>query len=161
VRPVSNGDPMSVAYQGSGREWSEKPPLRSIAFAEPRIVSETSPDGTIRLRSLTPLDLYDPSLARLFRAAVEAQPGRWFLAERGADSGWRHVSYEQARRTVDSLAQALLERGLSAERPVMILSGNAIDHALLMLACFTAAIPVAPLSVAYSLQSQDHQKLKA
>src|SRR5262249_19672202 len=58
-------------------------------------------------------------------------------------------------------AQALLERGLSAERPVMILSGNAIDHALLMLACFTAAVPVAPLSVAYSLQSQDHQKLKA
>src|SRR6266567_482821 len=45
-------------------------------------------------------------------------------------------------------------------RPVMILSGNSIDHALLTLAGHTAGIPVAPVSVAYSLQSQDHAKLK-
>ena len=50
---------MSVAYQGSGLGWSEKPPLRPIAFAEPRIVSETAPDGVIRLRSLTQLAPYD------------------------------------------------------------------------------------------------------
>ena len=151
---------MSIAYQASGKDRTEKPPFRPIAFAEPRIVSETAPDGVIRLRSLTPLEPYDPSLAGLFRSAVEAQPDRRVLAERGPGGAWRHVTYEQARRTVDALAQALLERGLSTERPVMILSGNAIDHALLMLACFTAAVPVAPLSVAYSLQSQDHQKLK-
>ena len=61
---------------------------------------------------------------------------------------------------VDALAAALLARGLSAERPVMILSGNAIDHALLMLAGYTAGVPVAPISVAYSLQSQDFAKLR-
>ena len=61
---------------------------------------------------------------------------------------------------VDSLAAALLARGLSAERPVMILSGNTIDHALLMLAGYTAGVPVVPISVAYSLQSQDFAKLK-
>ena len=61
---------------------------------------------------------------------------------------------------MDALAAALLARGLSAERPVMILSGNAIDHALLMLAGYTAGVPVAPISVAYSLQSQDFAKLK-
>ena len=60
---------------------------------------------------------------------------------------------------VDVLAAALIERGLSAERPVMILSANAIDHALLMLAGYTAGVPVAPVSVAYSLQSQDFAKL--
>ena len=63
-------------------------------------------------------------------------------------------------RLVDALAQGLIERGLCAERPVMILSGNGIDHALLTLAGHTAGIPVAPISVAYSLQSQDHAKLK-
>ena len=74
--------------------------------------------------------------------------------------GWRKLTYEQARQPVDALAAALLARGLSAERPVMILSANAIDHALLMLAGYTAGVPVAPISVAYSLQSQDFAKLR-
>ena len=131
-----------------------------IAFAPARASRATDPDGTIRLTCPAPLGAYDPSLARLFRAAVEAQPARTFLHERDAGDAWRKLTYEQARRSVDALAAALLERGLSAERPVMILSGNAIDHALLMLAGYTAGIPVAPISVAYSLQSQDHAKLK-
>src|SRR5205085_520230 len=82
------------------------------------------------------------------------------LAERSAEGPWRQLSYAEARGQVDALAQALIERGLSPERPVMILSGNAIDHGLLMLAGFTAGVPVAPVSVAYSLQSQDHSKLR-
>ena len=118
------------------------------------------PRFSLRLRSTGPLAGYDPSLARLFRAAVERNPGGLFLAERDAGGGWRKLTYEAARRPVDALAQGLLERGLSAERPVMILSGNGIDHALLTLAGHTAGIPVAPISVAYSLQSQDHAKLK-
>ena len=111
------------------------------------------------LRAAAPLQAYDPSLARLFRAAVETAPGGTFLAERAGES-WRRLTYAQARGIVDALAQALIERGLDAERPVMILSGNAIDHALLMLAGYTAGIPVAPISVAYSLQSRDHAKLR-
>ncbi len=103
---------------------------------------------------------YDPSLARLFRDATERNPDGLFLAERDASAAWREVTYEEARRTVDSLAQGLIERGLNAGRPVMILSGNSVDHALLTLAGHTAGIPVAPISVAYSLQSQDHAKLK-
>ena len=81
------------------------------------------------------------------------------LAERDGPD-WRKITYADARRQVDAIAASLIERGLSADRPIMILSGNAIDHALLMLAGFTAGIPVAPISVAYSLQSQDHGKLK-
>ena len=139
---------------------ASRAPLRPIRYASPAIVREESPDGSLRLFSSTLLQAYDPSLARLFRAAVAAAPGRTFLAERSPDGSWRRVSYEQARGLVDALAAALIERGLSAERPVMILSGNAVDHALLMLAGHTAGIPVAPISVAYSLQSQDHAKLK-
>ena len=107
-----------------------------------------------------PLARYSPNLARVFRAAVEAQPDRVFVAERNPDGSWRSVTYAQARRLVDALAQGLIERGLSAERPVMALSGNAVDHALLMVACYTAGVPLAPVSVAYSLQSQDHAKLR-
>src|SRR5215475_8408078 len=134
-------------------------PLRPIAYAAPRIVCERGADGALRCRSREPLAPHDPSLARLFRAAVERNPAGIFLADREG-AGWRKLTYADARSLVDRLAAGLIERGLSAERPVMILSANAIDHALLTLAGHTAGIPVAPISVAYSLQSQDHAKLK-
>jgi feruloyl-CoA synthase len=134
-------------------------PHRPIAFAQARVTRTTDADGTIRLACATPLGAYEPSLARVFRSSVEAQPARTFLQERAGNT-WRKLTYEGARRTVDALAAALIERGLSAERPVMILSANSIEHALLKLACFTAGVPVAPVSVAYSLQSQDFAKLR-
>jgi feruloyl-CoA synthase len=134
-------------------------PFRPIAFAAPAILCENAADGSVLMRSATPLAPHDPSLARLFRAAAAAQPARVFLAERDG-AAWRTVTYADARRMVDGLAQGLIDRGLSGERPVMILSGNGIDHALLMLAGFVAGVPIAPVSVAYSLQSQDHAKLR-
>jgi len=136
------------------------PPLRAIAYAKPQIVCERLADASLRCRSTEPLRRYDPSLAQLFRAAVERNPAGLFLAERDDGGTWRKLIYSEARKLVDALAQALLDRGLSAERPVIILSANSIDHALLTLAGHTAGIPVAPISVAYSLQSQDHAKLK-
>jgi feruloyl-CoA synthase len=134
-------------------------PIRPLALAPARVEREQRADGSVRLRAADPLGAYEPSLARLFRAAVDTAPDRLFLAERAGDV-WRSLTYAQARATVDAIAAALVERGLSAERPVMILSGNSIDHALLMLAGYTAGVPVAPVSVAYSLQSQDHAKLR-
>src|SRR5258708_2068370 len=113
----------------------------------------------MRLCSRIELGAYDANAARLFRAAAEKNPHGIFIAERVGE-GWRKITYAEARQKIDVIAQSLIERGLSAERPVMILSGNSIEHALLMLACFAAAIPAAPISVAYSLQSQDHEKLK-
>jgi len=133
---------------------------RSITYAQPRIACEKQPDGTLRLFSNEPLAAYEPSLASLFRHAVERNAGGVFLAERTRGADWRRLTYGEARQVADAIAQALLERGLSADRPVMILSGNSIEHALLMLGGYTAGIPIAPISVAYSLQSQDHAKLK-
>lgn len=137
-----------------------KPAFKPINYAAPNVVCEEMPDGGFRIKSRTALRTFDPNLARLFRRAVERQPGRLFLAERDTNGAWQGVTYEQARAKVDAIAQSLLDRGLSAERPVMILSGNSVEHALLMLAGYTVGIPVAPISVAYSLQSQDHAKLK-
>ena len=136
-------------------------PIRPIAYAEPRHRlrqgAGRQPAACVRPRRSSPT-------IRAWRGCSgrrsSAIPTGLFLAERDAGGTWRKLSYAEARRLVDALAQALIERGLSAERPVMILSGNGIDHALLTLAGHTAGIPVAPISVAYSLQSQDHAKLK-
>jgi feruloyl-CoA synthase len=136
-----------------------KPPFRPVNFAPVAVERTDNADGSILLRSRAKLPDYDPSLANLFRRAVEKAPAQLYLAERSGE-GWRELRYEEARKIVDAIASALLERGLSAERPVMILSGNAIDHGLMTLACETAAIPVAPISVAYSLQSSDLAKIK-
>src|SRR5229473_2685620 len=97
--------------------------LRSIAYAAPAVACEDMPDGGTRYCSTAPLAPHDPSLARLFRAAVERNPAGLFLAERDAGGHWRKLTYAQAREEVDALAQGLIERGLCAERPVMILSG--------------------------------------
>jgi feruloyl-CoA synthase len=137
----------------------ELAPYRPIDFAPADIACDAMPDGGYRLRSRTPLGPHPPSLGRMFRAAVEAQPDRAFLAER-TGNGWRTLTYGACRPIVDAMAAGFIERGLSAERPAMILSGNSIDHALLMLAAYTAGVPIAPTSVAYSLQSRDHAKLK-
>ena len=137
-----------------------KPPFRQIRYAVPHVLREDRADGSIVLRCAHPLVPYEPSLARLFRSAVERHPGRTLMTERDPAGAWAGVTYEQARGKADSVAQALIERGLDAERPVMVLSGNAVEHGILTLACYTAGIPVAPISVAYSLQSQDHAKLK-
>jgi len=141
-------------------QGGSKAPFKPINYAAADIVCEKKPDGGYRIRSRRPLQAIEPNLARMFRRAVERRPGHLFLAERDASGAWQGVTYEQARARVDAIAQALLDRGLSAERPLMILSGNSIEHALLMLGGYTAGVPVAPISVAYSLQSQDHAKLK-
>ncbi|MDX2236937.1 MAG: feruloyl-CoA synthase, partial [Hyphomonadaceae bacterium] len=134
-------------------------PLRAIRYARPTVRREEARDGAILLGSESTLRPYDPNLARMFRAAAASAPDRVFLAERNGET-WRSLTYADARRQVDAIACALLARGLSAERPVMALCANSIDHALLMLGCYSAGVPTAAISVAYSLQSQDHAKLK-
>src|SRR5262249_19352010 len=155
------GGPHAGGGRG-GRQMPGSARLRPIAYARPRIVCEPGRNGALHCRSSEALAPYDPSLARLFRAAGGRHPAGPFpaLAERERGSAWRKLTYAAARLLVDALAHSLIERGLSAERPVMILSANGIDHALLTLAGHTAGVPVAPISVAYSLQSQDHAKLK-
>jgi feruloyl-CoA synthase len=152
---VTNTMPKPAAADAAG-----KPPFRPIGYATPDVVREDCADGSIVLRARDPLAAHDPNLARMFRSAVEHAPDRLFIAECDPNGAWAGVTYAQARAKVDALAQALIDRGLSAERPLMVLSGNAVEHGLLTLACYTAGIPVASISVAYSLQSQDHSKLK-
>jgi feruloyl-CoA synthase len=129
-------------------------------FAAPDIERIDRPDGTILLRSRTPLPTPPRSVGVWLEAWAERAPERTFLAERGADGAWRRVAYREARDAARSIGQALLDRGLSAERPLMILSENGIDHALLMFGAMHVGVPVVPVSTAYSRLSRDFAKLR-
>src|SRR4051812_10727496 len=130
------------------------------ALAPPRVVMEAAPDGSRILRSEIELEPYEASLGLLLRHWAREAPERVFLAERGADGEWIELTWGAAGAKANAIAQALLNRGLDAQRPVMILSGNSIDHALLTLGGFLAGVPVVPVSPAYSLMSQDYGKVK-
>ncbi len=131
------------------------------ALAPPRIASRPSADGGVILSSEMPLERYEDSLGLLLRRWASEEPDRTFLAEREVpDGGWRTLSYGEASRGADAIAQALLNRGLSAERPLLILSANSIDHALLTLGGLIAGVTVVPVSPAYSLMSKDYGKVK-
>jgi feruloyl-CoA synthase len=128
-------------------------------FAVPRIEVEERADGGLLIRSAEPLADHPASVVHSFRAGSEAHPDRLLVAERVGD-GWARLTWGEARAEVDRLAQGLLDRGL-ADRPVMVLSGNSRLHLVVALAAMTVGVPVVPTSVAYSLQSADHAKLRA
>ena len=128
-------------------------------FAPPRIESAHLPDGRLLLRSTDPLAEHPVSVVHSFRAHADAHPQRLLVAERAGGS-WDQLTWGEMRALVDRLAQGLVDRGL-ADRPVMVLSGNSRLHLAVMLAAMTVGAPVVPTSVAYSLQSDDHAKLRA
>src|SRR4051794_9839956 len=130
------------------------------ALAPPRIVARDAPDGSRILESEMALEPYEASLGVLLRRWAREAPDRVFLAERGSGDEWVELTWGEADRKASAVAQALLDRGLDAKRPLMILSGNSIDQALLILGGFLAGVPVVPVSPAYSLMSQDYGKVK-
>jgi feruloyl-CoA synthase len=128
-------------------------------FAPPQIEVEHLSDGRVLLRSAEPLGEHAVSVVHSFRAHGEAHPDQLLVAERSGEE-WARTHWGEMLVLVDRLAQGLLDRGL-ADRPVMILSGNSRLHLAIMLAAMTVGMPVVPTSVAHSLQSRDHAKLRA
>jgi feruloyl-CoA synthase len=129
-------------------------------FAPPEARVSTRPDGSFVIRSGQDLEPFGRCIGDYLVHWATYTPDRVYLAERQGD-GWRKLTYGQTLHQVLSIGQALIERGLSASRPLVILSDNSVNHALLMLAAMHAAIPVVPVSPAYSVVSQDHEKLRS
>src|ERR1700692_2148232 len=134
-------------------------PLRPISFGDPAVSIERRDDGTIYLRPKVMLGDYPVRLTDRLHHWAKTEPNRVFVAERDAGRRWREITYAQMLDTTRRIASALLARGLSAERPIVILSGNSIDHALLAFGALYAGIPFCPVSPAYSLVSKDFGKL--
>lgn len=128
-------------------------------FAPAAVRSEVRADGSIVLRCPRPLQPYARCLGEFLEHWAQVAPQRVFLAERQGE-GWRKVTFAQALSAARSIGASLLERHLSVERPLVILSDNSVHHALLTLAAMHVGVPVAPVSPAYSLMSKDHLKLR-
>ncbi|HEX9183411.1 MAG TPA: feruloyl-CoA synthase [Burkholderiales bacterium] len=135
-------------------------PLRRVPLGAADVTLMRRDDGAVFLRSPHALGPYPLNLtSRLERWAREI-PTQPFAAQRDAAGGWRTLSYAEAHARVRRIGAALLARGLSAERPVAILSENSLEHLLLMLAALYVGVPCAPVSPAYSLLSKDYAKLR-
>jgi feruloyl-CoA synthase len=135
-------------------------PVRAVRLGPREVVLDRRPDGTIYLRSPHKLAPYPAKLTERLEHWAATAPERTFMAQRTAAGGWRTVSYAQTLDLVRRIGTALLARTPSPERPIVILSGNDIEHALLGLAAMYVGIPYAPISPPYSLISRDFGKLR-
>ena len=145
---------MSASDQGPAAH-----PLRAISFGNPDVTVERRDDGTIYLRPRQNSAIIRAASPTACIIGPKSKPNRVFMAERDARRGWREVTYAQLLQSSRHIASALLARGLSAEKPIVILSGNSVDHALLAFGALYAGVPFCPVSPAYSLVSRDFGKL--
>src|ERR1700687_5042208 len=134
-------------------------PLRPISFGDPTVTIDRRNDGTIYLRPKIALGKYPERITGRFHHWAKRTPDRIFMAERDKGNGWRQLTYGELLAASRHIASSLLARNLSAERPIVILSGNSIDHALVAFGALYAGIPFCPVSPAYSLVSKDYGKL--
>jgi feruloyl-CoA synthase len=135
-------------------------PIREVRLGPSDVVLDRRPNGVIYVRSPHPLGPYPAKMTECLENWAAVAPDRTFLAERGSDGNWRRLTYAEARAQARRIAQSLVNRGLSAERPVAVLSANDLEHALIQFGSLYAGIPYAPISPAYSLVSTDFAKLR-
>jgi feruloyl-CoA synthase len=139
--------------------------FRDIKFGVTRVVLKEDDQGTQYVKAEVPLEPFANRLIDRLIYWAQKTPNKTLFARRaknadGALTDWRHVTFSQAQEAARHIAQGLINRGLSAERPVLILSENDLEHALLALGCMTAGIPFCSASPAYSTISQDFDKLR-
>jgi feruloyl-CoA synthase len=141
------------------------PKFRPLTFGVTRVVVRDGAPGVRYVKAEQSLQDHPPRLTDRLQHWAQTAPARTFMARRvkladGSSGDWRHVSYLEAWASARAIAQGLINRGLSAERPVVILSENDLEHALLALGCMVAGVPFVPTSPPYSLISTDFSKLR-
>jgi len=138
-----------------------KTPFADLPMKGPDVTVERRADGSVLIRSNHPVGQGPRSIAHLLKEKAEKHPERPWMKQREPGHGpWRTLTYGEALRKAEGIAQWLLDQGLTADDSVMVLSSNSLEHALIKVGCYTAGIPVSPISPAYSLISTDHAKLK-
>jgi feruloyl-CoA synthase len=144
---------------------SVTPTYRPLKFGVTRITLRDGAPGVEYMQADLPLQPYAERISDRFVHWARTAPERSFMVRReqlpdGRTGDWQHLSYARALQAARSIAQALLDRALSAERPVAILSENSIEHALMALGCLVAGVPYCSVSPAYSTVSKDYDKLR-
>ena len=139
--------------------------FREMKFGVTRVQMREGTAGTRYMRADQALTPYAARMTDRLVHWAEQAPERTLFARRrknadGSTGDWQHVSFAQALASARRIAQSLIDRGLNAERPVVILSENDLEHAQLALGCMLAGVPYCPASPAYSTISQDYDKLR-
>ena len=142
-----------------------EPKFRPMTFGVTRVVMREGAPGTRYLKAEQPLREFPQRLTDRLKHWADTDPQRIFIARRvkladGTTGDWRTVRFGEAWEQARRIAQALIDRRLGPERPVVILSENDLEHALLALGCMVAGVPYVPTSPPYSLVSQDFDKLR-
>jgi feruloyl-CoA synthase len=132
---------------------------RTSNFKPHDVSSEERSDGTLLLRSNAEMgDVVDTSADWLHRWSKEA-PERIFLAERSG-AGWREETYQSTLQKVRAIAASLLARGMGPDTPILIMSGNGVDHGFLTLAAHYVGVPTAPIAEQYALIPAARERLE-
>ena len=147
------------------RTYPRSTAYRPLTFGVTRVVLNEGSNGVQYMKADQPLGEHALRITDRLVHWAQTRPTQTFMARRiknadGSSGDWRHISYAEALASARNIAQALLDRGLNAERPVVILSENDLEHALLALGCIYAGVPFCPVSPAYSIVSQDYDKLR-
>ncbi|MFV0679620.1 feruloyl-CoA synthase [Ottowia sp.] len=158
---------MSSAHsaQATPAAPSDPPTYRPLAFGVTRATVRQGPDGAHYVMADQALQNYAQRMSDRLLHWAQHTPHTTFIAQRlrqadGSTGDWQRISYTQALDAARRIGQGLIDRGLSPERPVLVLSGNSIDHALIALGCMWVGVPYSPASPAYSTVSQDFGKLR-
>lgn len=140
-------------------ETPKLPPFKPLKQKPPKIEVVRKADGTVYVSSAYPLGEMKRSTVHLLEEKAAAHPDRKFIGERDKSGAWTYIAYGEADRAANAVATALFARGMNGATPLLILSGNSIPHAVMTLGAMKAGVPVAPVSVPYSLMSSDFSKL--
>lgn len=152
---------MSTTAQLRTNEASATPRYREIALGGSLEATFTErPDGSVLVQSTEPLQPYPDRITDRLIQGAAAHGDRVLVARRGPDGKWREITWAQTLARARNIAQAIINRGLSADRPVVIISGNDLEHFQLIMGALMAGVPFAPISPAYSLLSRDFSKLR-
>ena len=135
-------------------------PMRPPRFVQPPLIVERRADGSTYLRAdvaVTPKYAHVPDL---LRQRARQFPTRAVIAQRARDDSWETITYSQLEQRSNRVASYLLDAGSGPDTPLLILSGNSIGHAVMLLGAMKARVPVASLSVAYSVMDKEFGKLR-
>ncbi len=134
--------------------------LRPVKLWDPKITSQHRSDGSILVWQDEPLGAFPRCLSeRILYWAAETPDAIW-MAERGDDGEWVTITYGALADLVFRVGEFLLEHDLSAERPLIILSENSLEHAVIALAAQHVGIPSAAIAPAYTQLDKEFTKLR-
>ena len=142
-----------------------EPSYRPLTFGVTRVQVRPGEGGVQYVRAEQDLGPYPLRLTDRLVHWAQQSPQKTFMARRvqladGSRGDWQHLTYAQAWQTARAIAQGLIDRGLSLDKPVAIVCENSLAHAQMALGCMVAGVPFVPVSPPYALVSQDYEKLK-